>query len=79
MTMVLRATFLLGSLLATSAFAEQPDPTFLQKAIASIQTQRNLAMDAAAVAEAKGAQLAEDLAKAQERIKELEPKPEKKE
>lgn len=66
-------------LLASPVFAQQPDPIFLQKAITAVQTQRNLAMDAAAVAEAKLAQATEELTKANARIKELEPKPEKKE
>lgn len=76
--MYLRSLLLLLAL-TSSASAQQPDPIFLQKAITAVQTQRNLAMDAAAVAEAKAAQLSDDLAKAQARIKELEPKPEKKE
>ena len=63
-------------LLTTPVFAQQADPAFLQKAITAVQTQRNLAMDQAAVAQAKAAGLAEELAKAQARIKELEPKPE---
>jgi hypothetical protein len=63
--------------IATGAFAQQrPDPALLQKIIGSMQAQRNQAMDAAAIAEARGAGLADDLAKAQARIKELEPKPE---
>lgn len=71
--MYLRSLLLLLAL-GTSALAQQPDPIFLQKAIAAVQTQRNLAMDTAAVAEAKVAQLTEELTKAQARIKELEDK-----
>lgn len=71
--MYLRSLLLLLAL-TTPAFAQQPDSIFLQKAITAVQTQRNLAMDTAAVAEAKVAQLTEDLAKAQARIKELEDK-----
>jgi hypothetical protein len=59
--------------------APQPDPAFMQKAILSLQTQRNEALDSAASSQARAAMLADDLAKAQTRIKELEPKPEKKE
>ena len=59
--------------LAAPAFAQQqPDPAFLQRALGSMQAQRNQAMDALAVSEAKSAGLADDLAKAQARIKELE-------
>lgn len=64
--------------LITSAVAQTPDPVFLQRAIAAVQTQRNLALDAAAVAEAKVATITEELNKAQARIKELEAKIEEK-
>lgn len=59
---------------STSAFAQQqtPDPVFMQRAITSLQAQRNSALDAQIVAEAKLAGVSEDLAKAQARIKELE-------
>jgi hypothetical protein len=59
---------------ATPAVAQQPDPVFLQHALASIQAQRNQAMDAAAVSDAKVATLTEDLARANAKLKELEPK-----
>lgn len=59
---------------AGCAFAQQADPDFLQKALAAMQSQRNQAMDGAAVLDAKLAKAQEDLAKAQARIKELEPK-----
>lgn len=65
-------------LFASPAFAQQPDPAFLQKAIAAFQFQRNQALDALAISEAKAAIAAEDLAKAKARIKELEPKPDEK-
>jgi len=64
-------------LLATPAVAQQqqqPDPAFLQRALASMQSQRNQALDSAAIADAKAAGLAEDLAKAQARVKDLEHK-----
>jgi len=65
--------------LVSPAFAQQqPDPAFLQRALASMQSQRNQAMDALAVSEAKSAGLADDLAKAQIRIKELDDKTKKK-
>ena len=68
-----------GAILALTspAIAQQapPDPAVLQRALSALQAQRNQAMDAAASAEIKAAGLAEDLAKAQARIKELEPKP----
>lgn len=62
-------------LVATPAFAEQPDPALLQRALQAMQAQRNQAMDAAAIENAKAAGLADDLAKANARIKELEPAP----
>ncbi len=63
--------------LTIPALAQQPlDPAFLQRALGALQAQRNQAMDAAAVSEAKAAGLADDLAKAQARIKELETKKE---
>lgn len=65
-------------LLATPAFAQQPpDPAFLQRALASIEQQRNQALNAQVVAEARIAALSDELAKANARIKELEPKVEK--
>jgi hypothetical protein len=66
--------------LANLALAQQtlPDPAFLQKALSAMQAQRNQAMDALAVSDAKAQMVAEDLAKANTRIKELEPKPEPK-
>lgn len=57
-----------------TAIAQQqpPDPILLQRALASIQSQRNQAFDALALAEAKLAIASDDLAKAQTRIKELD-------
>lgn len=60
------------------AFAQAPDPAFLQKAVNALQTQRNSAMDAQAVAEAKLQIVTDDLAKANAKIKELEEAAEKK-
>lgn len=61
-------------LAATPAFAQQPDAAFLQRAIGTLQTQRNAALDAQAIAEARSAGLADDLNKANAKIKELEDK-----
>lgn len=61
-------------LLTSAAHAQQPDAAFLQRAIGAIQLQRNQALDAVAVAEAKLSQMSEDLEKARARIKELESK-----
>ena len=64
-----------GLLASTSAFAQQqPDPAVMQRALNVLQAQRNQAMDSAAIAEARAVGLADDLAKAQAKIKELEPK-----
>jgi hypothetical protein len=61
--------------IASPAIAQQqPDPAFLQRAVNALQAQRNQALDAAAIAQARAAGLTDDLAKAQERIKELEPR-----
>lgn len=76
-----RTTIALGlSLLAAPAFAQQQvDPAMLQRALSAIQIQRNQAFDLAASWEARANGLAEELAKAQARIKDLDPKPETKE
>lgn len=61
--------------MSSAAAQQQPaDPAFLQRAVTALQAQRNQALDAAAAHEARAAGLADDLAKAQARIKELEPK-----
>ena len=76
-----RITIALGlSLLAAPALAQQQaDPAMLQRALGAVQVQRNQAFDLAASWEARANGLAEELTKAQARIKELEPKPETKE
>lgn len=78
-----KLVLLLSITISTPVFAQQPPlppaPTFLERAIASVQTQRNVALDAQAVAEAKLAILTEELAKANAKIKELEPKPKEEE
>lgn len=68
----------LAVLFSIAAQAQQPDPVFLQRAIAAVQTQRNMALDAAAVAEAKAVLITEELNKVQMRVKELEAKVEEK-
>lgn len=68
---------LLAAASATSALAQQaqpPDPAFLQRALTAMQGQRNQAMDALAISEAKTAGVAEELAKTTARVKELEAK-----
>lgn len=57
-----------------AAKAEQQSPEALQKIIVVLQAQRNQAMDMAASADVRSATLAEELDKANARIKELEPK-----
>lgn len=68
-------------LLTSPVFAQQQssDPAFLQAALASLQAQRNSAMDSAAALEAQLKIVAGDLAKANAKIKELEIKSEQKE
>lgn len=62
-------------LLTSPALAQQnTDTAFLQKAIVSLQNQRNNALDALTVAEARVANTADDLNKANTKIKELEDK-----
>ncbi len=57
---------------------QQSDPAYLGKVIAALETQRNEANNQTALSQARVAVLTEELAKAQARIKELEPKPEDK-
>lgn len=73
--MYLRSLIIAFVLVPALAFAQGPDPIFLQKALTAVQTQRNLAMDQAAVAEANTRLLSDELAKAQAKIKDLEAKP----
>ena len=54
--------------------AQQPEETFLQHAVTALQSQRNAALDAQAVAEAKVAGLMDELAKANKQVKELNDK-----
>lgn len=65
-------------LASTPVAAQQSDPVFLQRALTAMQTQRDQAMNALVVVEANVAGLKDELAKAQARVKELEPKPEEK-
>lgn len=71
---------LFGLLLTTPAAAQQqsPDPAFMQRAIAALQTQRNQALDNEVAWKAQYEGIAAELAKANARIAELEkaaPKP----
>lgn len=69
----MKKVLIVALLLSTPALAQQQhDPMFLQRALTAMQTQRNQAQDVAAEREA---QLMNELAKAQARIKELEQKP----
>lgn len=51
---------------------QRPDPAFLQRAIVALQAQRNQAMDAAATEAARASGLAEELAKTQALMKQLD-------
>lgn len=64
---------LFGILFASAAAAQQQqiDPATLQRIIVSLQQQRNEAMDKAALAEARAAQLAEALRQAQDEAQKL--------
>ena len=64
-------------LFPAAAYADD-NSDFLQKAIASLQTQRNNAMDSLAGVEAKLAISNDQLVKANEKIKDLEKKLEQK-
>ena len=67
------------ALLVTPALAQQapPDPAFMQKAIVALQAQRNAALDAQAVAEARASVLAEEVATLKKQIDETRAKAEK--
>jgi TolA-binding protein len=60
-----------------SVFAQQQqsDTVAVQRMLAILQNQRNQVMDVAASHEARATALADELAKAQARIKELEARP----
>lgn len=75
----MKKLILIASLLvSTSAVAQQqPDPSFMQKAINQLSAQRNQALDALAGAETRLQIANEELTKAQARIKELEEKEKK--
>jgi hypothetical protein len=60
LTMKLLVVALLLMIL-TSAFAQQPDPAFLQRVLTSLQSQRNQAMDNLAASEAKSAMATEQI------------------
>jgi len=66
------------ALLISSALAQQPqspDPAFMQKALTALQGQRNQALDGQAVAEARAAQLADEVAKLKAEIEALKKPP----
>ena len=59
---------------AAGSAQQTPDPAFLQKALTAMQAQRNQASDAQAVLEARLSMANEELAKAKDKIKEMEAK-----
>lgn len=63
-------------LISTAAAAQQqpPDPAFMARAAGALQQQRNQALDLVASLQARAEGLAEELAKANARIKEFEAK-----
>lgn len=66
-------------LLATGAFAQPqppPDPVFLARALSALQAQRNAALDAQVVAEARAAMLADDVAQLKAKLDEMTKKAE---
>jgi cell division protein FtsB len=70
---MIRLTLLALALLTASAHAQQqpPDPAFMQRALSAMQTQRNQAMDQAAIAQAQAAQAQEEVAKLRAEIEQL--------
>lgn len=65
------------ALAAAPAFAEQQpaDPAFLQRALDSVATQRNNALNSAAVQEARASLLEEQVKRLEARIKQFEANP----
>jgi hypothetical protein len=72
--LIVSAIVLFSSVANAQQAITPPDAAFMQRAITSLQAQRNNALDNQAVAEAKATGLAEDLTKANSKIKELEDK-----
>lgn len=74
MRVILLCAMLLSAL---PAFGQQTlDPALLPRLLATARADRNVFLDALNEAQAREAQLAERLAAAEARIKQLEPKPE---
>lgn len=75
---IMKKLILFLFLVTTPVLAQQkvPDSAFMQRAMAVLQGQRNQALDQAADAGIRIAELTEELAKANARIKELESKKE---
>lgn len=71
---ILAAVLIVATINTAFAQNELNDPAFLQRALAAVQAQRNAALDAAAVAEARAAGLSAELTRTQARVKELETK-----
>lgn len=64
--------FLIAMMISGTALAQQSDPATLQRLLSAVENQRNQALTQHAMAEARAVGLADDLAKANARIKELE-------
>jgi uncharacterized lipoprotein YajG len=61
-------------LMTGAAAAQQPDPAALQRLLASIEQQRNNALNQAAVADARAAQMAEEVQRLRAELEKLKPK-----
>lgn len=72
----MRLALALALLWSSTAFAQQssPDPVTLQRLLAAVEQQRNQALTAQAIAEAKIGGLSDELIKVNTRLKELEGK-----
>lgn len=72
----MRLVLALALLWSSAAFAQQssPDPATLQRLLAAVEQQRNQALTAQAIAEAKIGGLSDELIKVNTRLKELEGK-----
>jgi hypothetical protein len=77
----MRMLLIAGLLLASPAMAQQtqptPDPVLLQRMLASTRADRNQLFDALTESQARASMVAEELAAAKDRIKELSEKADK--
>lgn len=67
--------FCIGIAIAPASAQQQPDPIILQHVIPSLQAQRNEAQDKAALAEARAAQLAEEVQKLKAELEKMKAGP----